>query len=190
MPSAHETASALHGLKRLLRRDPRAVEFFGNTPEAFWNSFWVAVWAFPVYAMQSLLSYQRTDGEVWALGFFIVELLTYVIGWVLFPLVMIRVCDWLDRWPNYLRYITMYNWFGLAMAMALLPAVVFGGLNLLPAGLVALYFLAITAGFLVYGWWIAVHALKITGATAVGIVLLDSLLSLIFMRLTELAIGI
>lgn len=189
MMTAHEIANALYGLKRLLRLDPGAVEHFGNTPQAFWNSFWVAVWVLPIHALQSIINYTQTPEPSGPLSFALVELFTYVIAWVLFPLVMVRVSDWLDRWPNYFHYLTIYNWFAVVTSLALLPAVVFGGFNLLPALLIGMYFLGIMVAFLVYGWWMAVHALKVSPATAVGIVLLDSLLSIFSMQLTAMAFG-
>lgn len=189
MMTAFEAANALYGLKRVLRMDPEAAEHFGDTPQAFWNSFWVAVWVLPIHALQSLLSYTEEPSSAGPLGFALIELFTYIIAWVLFPLVMIRISDWLDRWPQYFRYITAYNWFSLVTSVALLPAVVFGGFDLLPGGLVALYFLGITVALLVYGWWIAVHVLKATPASAVGIVLLDSLLSLVTMQVTGMIVG-
>jgi hypothetical protein len=187
--TAREVANALYGLKRLLRLDSAAIGHFGTTAEAFWNSFWVALWVLPIYALEGLFAYMQAPDPSGPLMFALVKLLTYAIGWVLFPLVMIRVADWMNRWPQYFRYMTVYNWFNLVVAVAYLPAVLFGGLNILPPGLVALYFLGIIIGFLVFSWWIAVHGLKVTGASAVGIVLLDSLLSLVSMRVLEVFIG-
>lgn len=189
MMTPREISSALYGLSRLLRMDKSAPDYFGSGPEAFWNSFWVAVWVMPIYAVQSLLAYLHQPPDGGPLLFALLELSTYTIDWVLFPLVMIKVCDWLDRWPNYFRYMTMYNWLSLPVAIAFLPAALLGGLDILPPPLPGLYFLVIISGFLTFSWWIAVHALRVNGATATGIVLTASLLSLISMRVTEMIVG-
>lgn len=184
MMTPREVAQALYGLSRVLRMDPAAPGYFGATPSAFWNSFWVAVWVMPIYALQSAITYLREPVEGGPLFFGLVELFSYVTGWVLFPLVMVRVSDWLDRWPRYFHYLTMYNWLSLPFAIAFLPAVLLGAAGI-ASPLVGLYYLGIIFAVLVYGWWITVHALNVSGATAVGLVLLNNLLSLLAMRLTH-----
>lgn len=188
MLTAGETAGALYGLSRLIRLDDGGLQFFNASREGFWNSFWVAVVVLPVYLIQSLVFYDRADLPVGPLTYAIIELETYVISWVLFPLIMIRVSTWLDRGHRFFVFAVAYNWFQLVISLVILPLALLNGLGALPQGLAALL-LGATAAFLVYTWFIAHKALDIGAGTAVGIVILDVLLSILINGTTDAMIG-
>jgi len=177
--SARETAAALYGLSRLVRFDPDAPSWFNASLPGFWHSFWVAVLALPVYAIQSISHYRAAEITASPLAFAVVELLTYAIGWLLYPVLMIHVTGWIDREQNYFRYMVMYNWFQLVIAGALFPLVLLNASGALTPAMTAPLFLIASAVFIVYGWYMAYRGLKVTGMTAAGIVILDMVVAFI-----------
>lgn len=185
MLSAREIAGALYGLGRLLRLDARGLEFFNASLGGLWNSFWVAGLVLPLHLVQALIGAPWTGdggnggdgGGFGPLSYMIVELESYVIGWTLFPLVMVWVSALLDRWPNYFAFLVPYNWFQLVVAAVILPLSILAGIGALPPEAASFLMLMATAAFLLYTGFIAQKALNVSGFTAFGIVLLDILLS-------------
>lgn len=178
MPPRQEIAAALFGLSRLIRLDARGLEFFNASYRGFWNSFFVAALILPVHLLHSAMVYRQSeDIVVGPLYYVLLEIENYVIGWTLFPLVMIWVAGLLDRWPRYYQFLVPYNWFQLVIALLILPMSILSGLGILPAGVAGLFLVMAAAGSLLYLGFIASRGLEVSGVTAFGIILLDVLLS-------------
>ncbi|MGC2857043.1 hypothetical protein ACM64Y_16340 [Novispirillum sp. DQ9] len=178
MISPREIAGALFGLSRLLRLDAQGLTYFNASPAGLWRSFWIAAFVLPLHLVQSFIHYGRSE-QVAVSGFtyFVLELESYVIGWFLFPLVMVWISGLLDRWPNYFAFLVPYNWFQLVIAAVILPLSILGGIGGLPPEAASLLMLMAASAALLYTGFIAHKALDISGITAAGIVLLDVLLS-------------
>ena len=88
MIGARETGNAIFGAWQLAKFDVNGLQYFENTPAAFWRSFSAAVIVLPAYAILVLL--RLADHPVAAGPFtvLVVQSIAYVIGWVAFPLVM------------------------------------------------------------------------------------------------------
>lgn len=185
-PSIAETAASLDGLRRILRLDPTGLDRFNATVDGFWASFFVALVALPFYLLQAGVYYMNADVDAGFLRFVSMELATYALGWLAFPVVMVTVTQALDRWRHYLRYMVAYNWFQLVVAALLLPLSLLQLAGFAPDGLVALLFLMATSAFLLYGWFIAQRGLDLGAGTAAGIVILDLVLSLVINGGTDL----
>lgn len=178
-PSVTETAASLWGLNRILRLDPRGVDVFNTSVEGFWNSFAVAFVTLPFYLIQAALYFAASDQDVHWLRFLGMETVGFALGWLVLPTVMVPISQALGCFDRFFHFMVPYNWFQLLVAAALLPLSVVQSVGLLPQGLVALLFLLTTSAFLMYGWFIARHGLGVSAGTAVGIVILDLLLSLL-----------
>ncbi|WP_404384196.1 hypothetical protein [Caenispirillum salinarum] len=179
VPSVSETASSLWGLNRLLRLDARGIESFNLSVDGFWNSFIVAFLTLPFYLIQSMLYFAGTEQDAHWLRFLGLETVGFALGWLVMPTVMITVSRMLGCFDRFYHYMVPYNWFQLVVAAVLLPLSIVQAVGLLPQGLVALLFLLTTSAFIMYGWFIARHGLGVSAGTAVGIILLDLLLSLL-----------
>ena len=105
-----EIAAALYGAVRLARGDAHGIDFFEDSVDGFWKSFWAAAIVAPAYAI--LLAINLDDAEIKSgiLRIAIVELTAYVAGWAAFPLAMHYVAEFMDREERYLRYIAAANW--------------------------------------------------------------------------------
>ena len=116
--------------------------------------------------------------------YFAFEAIAYAISWLAYPLVMVRICDFLDRWPRYYAYMVAYNWFQLAQTLAWLPTIVLMSLGA-PRGLVAIVWLTTHGALIIYAWFIARRSLQVDAGTASALVIIDLLLGLLIDRLAE-----
>lgn len=168
-----EAAAGIYGAFLLARRNRKGLDWLDATPRGFWRSFWAALVVAPAFVV--LQTVTGGFGEDPGLRQVLVQAIAYVIGWTAFPLVMILVADTLGRWPAYYRYMVAYNWSEVVQMGVLLPAV--GLAILLPSPVTFLLAQVVTILLLVYRGYIAHVALGVKAGHAVGIVLLDVLLS-------------
>lgn len=181
-----ELAAGIAGAFRLARRDPGGLALFDATPCGFWNSFWVAVLVAPAFiltdALAGTLPPEIGPREI------LVWLISYVVAWTAFPVVMITVADSLNRWPLYTRYIVAYNWSSVVQVAVLLPlnllAVAFPGHATLILAQCAIIVL------LIYHAYVAYVGLAVNPGTAAGIVLLDVLLSALVRAVSNRLMGL
>lgn len=172
---------SLHALRQILfqilRFNTKVIDAFPASPAVTLASFRVGVYVAPVYLLQSLFHLLQPGGDQDFLTFAATEVLTYVIGWVLFPVVLLQLAPHLGWGRRVLRYITVYNWFQVAVALALLPFIVLNGLQIIPLEAAQFLMMITATAIMVYSWFIARHTLKVPGLTATGCVVLDLLLS-------------
>jgi hypothetical protein len=180
MITAREAAYAIYGAWRLARFDAGGVQFFDNTVEAFWRSFYAALIALPGYGLLVLLRVAgTTDAGAPPMTVLVVESISYAAGWFAFPLAMFYVARTFDLTASYFRYIAAYNW-AIVLQVTLLLGVtaVTASLPLAP-GVVQLVFLVASFAILAYQWFIARATLGIAAGAAAGIVALDLVLGLL-----------
>ena len=179
MPTSKEVIYALYGTYRLARFDAGGMRYFDTSIEGFWRSFFAAAIIAPFYAVLLWLRFGvEFPPEADGFRYLCIEIIAYVIAWVLFPLVMISVVRFLELDKNYLRFIVAYNWASVlqnALYMPIAMAVLAGGQEVGPAAFLLL--IALVA-ILVYTWFIAKTALDVPGGTAAAIVALDFVLGL------------
>ena len=107
-----------------------------------------------------------------------IELIAYVIGWVIFPLVMATVSRMIDRERHYIRYIVAYNWASVWQNLLYLPVAVLSVAGVLTGGAGGILAIAALIVVLVYAWFVARTALDLPGIHAVPLVGLDITLGL------------
>jgi hypothetical protein len=177
MPPFVEIGYAVRGLWRLLQFDPSGLAYFDRTIAGFWRSFRVALLIAPLYAIlipQRLEDIQPTVGWQQVM---VIEILTYIVSWLLYPTVAFELCRWLNRPAEYPGYITVYNW----SAVILMTATVLVKLPTL-AGVASsdssdVLGIIIYHLFYVYLWFIARTSLKTNPLPAIGLIFVDYVLS-------------
>lgn len=188
MITLQEAVRSLYGAYRLARFDPSGMGFMNASVKGFWNSFFAAAAVLPFFLMLLVVDYllERSDDP---LRFASIQSIGYVIGWVLFPLVMTGVVRSLGRERHYLGYVVAYNWCAVVQNALYTPAallVASEGSGFSPTSLLAI---AVMAFVLVYSWFVARTALEIPGRMAALIVLLDLSLSIFLSTVTDSLIG-
>lgn len=124
MLSAAEIARGVQGAVAFLWRDPRATTYFDNTTEACLRSFRVMVLVAPLQIILLLIRYSGVTTAADEMEIFVVETISYVVEWLLFPVIFHEIArrqGWLDR---YARYIGALNWInlpGMLLAVVLVP---------------------------------------------------------------------
>jgi len=107
----------------------------------------------------------------------IAESIGYVIAWVAYPLAAFYLTRFLDRQQDYLGFIVALNWSQLLQLAILLPAHVIASTGILSFDLNLFLVLGVELVCLVYEWFVTRTALRLTGAGAVGFVVIDFVIS-------------
>ncbi len=178
MVSARQFALAMYGCWQFARLDRSAVQYFDNTPEAFWKSFNAAIFAAPAYCLLILLNFADHPVNAGPIRIVLVESITYVIGWVLFPLIMISFTDATGSGRNYWRFIAAWNWSIVLQVFVYLGVVAFGSSGALPGGLGTFVALIATVLILCYQGFVARVTLDVPLGPAVSVVVIDLALSI------------
>ena len=173
MPGLNEILRALYGAYRLARFDAGGLTFFDATVGGFWRSFFAAVIVAPLYVTMLGVRFTSQAIEATPARFLAIEMISYVIGWVAYPLVMTTVVRAIDRERHYLRYMVAYNWAGVWQSLLYLPLVILTYGGAVPERAVAVPTLAAFLAILVYAWFIARVGLAIPGLVAASLVALE-----------------
>ena len=170
MLSAAEITRGVQGALGFLRRDPAALLSFDNTMEACLRSFRLMAVTAPFYVVYSLirdanLSVTIDTGELIA-----IETMSYVINWLLYPVIFYEVArrrGWLDRYPRYIAALNWTNLPGIVIAIAaivikmMVPNAIGGILEIALQALFFYWFLVITRLTLGTDWAMAVVLLAV-----------------------------
>ena len=177
---------------RLARGDAAAMRELDQTIEGFYRSFLAAALLIPLYVYHFFVerkimaeatladaSLPQLPPADLSLSFTLVESLNYGLQWALFPLVMIGIARVFNMSKRYVPYIVAHNW-----SIIVTSAVGFIPYALFDAGIASLdvtKFLNIAVGCFViyYRCLVAVIALEVPVLTAVPVVAIGVLLSLI-----------
>jgi hypothetical protein len=173
MISTREISIALYGTWRFATLERSAIQYFDNTPEAFWRSFNAAAIALPAYALLVMLSFAQHPVEAGAVRILLVEAISYVISWVLFPLVMVAFTDTTKTAANYFRFIAAWNWSIVLQVFLFLAVSAFAASGTVPDNLGGFISLVATLAILFYQGFIAKTTLDLPVPAAVLVVVID-----------------
>lgn len=185
MIARQEILISLYGAWRLLLRDPRGIEWFDDSIEGYWKSFFCAVVVLPGYALWFAFTVYDVDFDAGLFRILVVEGIGYVVGWVAWPLLMAHIAAAIDRDKNYIRYIVAYNWSaGISIAIYLI-VLALRLTGFVPIGIMAfLSFIALVV-ILSYQWYILRVGLEVSPAAAAGLVAGDFVLGQIISLFTR-----
>jgi hypothetical protein len=176
MPSGQEILNSIFGAYRLARLDGSGLRWFTISLPGFWHSFFAALLVAPPFALIVAL---RFEPEIMASeNYWLIEGVSYVLGWLVFPVIMVPVCWALSLGNHYFTYITVYNWSAIVQVSVILPIVILDTSGFLPPALSTFVGLLVTGALLFYQWFIARTALQALPALALTVVVVDLLLGL------------
>jgi len=102
----------LAGASRLIRLDITGAQMMVGGARGFWASlYWSMALVAPLYFLLMALRFSTDTHE--PLRYLLVHGEIYILAWLIFPLVMERICYFINRRENYLSFIIAYNWLGL-----------------------------------------------------------------------------
>ena len=184
MPTWDEIARSLAGAWDLLLDRPGAMRFFDVSVEGFWRSFAAVILVVPSYAFAVLADQRMVSAADPSLplesgtGLMVHNGLGLALDWIALPLILALLARPLGIARHYPEFVVARNW------CAVLAAVPFGVIGLLVvAGVVGADFgsLLMVAALIVvlrYNYVIARRALEASVGFAIGIVVLDFVVSL------------
>jgi hypothetical protein len=178
MITSQEVSRGIFGAWMLARMDAKGVFLFDNTVEAFWRSFWAASVALPIYGILLVLRNSGASIGVAPGTAFLIHSITYVMGWIAFPFAMFYVARTFDRQQWYCRYIAAYNWAVVLQLSLMLLVSSIVATGVFSSSIGTFITIGTVLAILAYQGYIARVALQATIPGAVGIVLLDLILSL------------
>lgn len=170
IPDLREIYSSIYGAYRLMRLDVGGMAFFNLSVAGFWRSFFAAVFVAPML----LIEFEPREPDAPGLAS---ELLRFVLGWILYPLIMVPIAQLLNRTANYAQFIIAAHWMTVLQSAVLLIA--YGFAQLLPGDFAAFLTLAVFVVLFAYDVFIARIALAVDGIQAFGVALLGILISLL-----------
>lgn len=168
MLSAAEITRGVHGALGFLRRDPAALLSFDNTMEACLRSFRLMAVTAPFYVVYSLIRYANLTVTIDTGELIVIETMSYVINWLLYPVIFYEVArrrGWLDRYP---RYIAALNWTNLPGIVIAIAAIVIK--MIVPNALGGILEIALQALF--FYWFLVITRLALGTDWAMAVVLL------------------
>lgn len=181
--SAAEIRAGIEGALAILKREPAAMARFDLSLDGFFKSFTAMLLAAPAYA---LLVLQRLAHEPIDLAgplLFLLEALSYVVGWLAFPLAAALVLWLLGQGRRFVPLVVAGNWAAL-LQVGLLVAASLAALAL-PAETGALVTTVAVLAALFYQWLVVKTALEAPGGIAAGFVILDIASSMLVTGLVD-----
>jgi len=179
MISARQLAGALYGLYLLYRFDVRAWDFFDKSPRGFWASYVVAFALAPLQLAHMAMLFKPDKSSLDFVPYMVVQTLSYILSWTLFPFVMLYISRLVQRESRYFAHMVAYNWMQLPLALTLTSMLLLTDLQILPAAVIGIVGPVILVAIAVYGTFVAAIGLQVVTGTALSLVVLDYLLSLI-----------
>lgn len=196
--------AALYGLFRVLFFDASGLGYFEDTLAGFWRAFRLVIVAVPLQMLfvvlvvpQMLLSGQvegsTLDVSQTIFGLSLVQGMALVIGWSAYPLVMLSVVDWIGGAGHYYRYMVAYNWLQLGFTVVQVGIALLTAVGVVQLETAELLLLGVFITSFSYALFIARAVLRLHWTNALGIVILDFLLtrfiSLLAVLLTKQTFG-
>jgi hypothetical protein len=166
--SAAEITRGVQGALGFLRRDPAALLSFDNTMEACLRSFRLMAVTAPFYVVYSLIRYANLTVTIDTGELIAIETMSYVINWLIYPVIFYEVArrrGWLDRYP---RYIAALNWTNLPGIVIAIAAIVIK--MIVPTALGGILGIALQALF--FYWFLVITRLTLGTDWAMAVVLL------------------
>ena len=181
-----EIEAALGGALGLVRGDASAISRFPNSEPAFWRSFAAIAVIAPVNLFSTAL---RAGGEAGA-AYLFANAMTVLVQWAAFPLIMVFIARLLGLGPRYGLFVIAYNWSSVLVVAALLPSAVLAAMVPDAPGAVNM----VTSFSILFVLWFTVFLTRAAFATnwvtAVGIIIVDLLTSLLISGLIFSAMGL
>ena len=176
MPTWPEITQSVYGAWRLARFDSGGMNYFDLSVRGFWRSFGAAIVVLPIFIYFVAIGFEGTDAG--AVRFVIVKAVGYAAAWAAFPIAMVFLARILNLSANYAQFIIAANWASVLQVLLFIPVNTLAALASPTADAVAVLYLLTMLFVLAYQGFIARTALETTVLTAIGVVLVDLLLSL------------
>jgi hypothetical protein len=188
--SLNEIRAALDGSWLLLRNRPEGMEYFDQSIQGFWRSFSVIFLLIPVFLVSGLAEKEFYFSENLyhpatfpSDAYWTAQLLGLGIDWFALPLILAVLAVPIGISNRYVPFIVARNWTSLLASIPYLITYLLFLLGLVPSGIAVLLSFTSLVVVLWYRFLVARIALQAATSLAVGVVVLDILLTLVISQL-------
>jgi hypothetical protein len=116
MISGRELAYGLIGAWRLVRNDPGGIQYFDRSPSGALRSFWAMALVAPAFAVLLMMGLHKAGVYHIGLRQILLGGGIYVVNWLLFPVILLRLAPRLGREQQVVTYIAANNWTQILIA--------------------------------------------------------------------------
>jgi len=184
--SMNEIRAALDGSWLLLRNRPEGMAFFDQSIHGFWRSFQVFFLLVPAYMLAGLYEKQLylVENRYHPEGFpnnafWTAQAFGHGIDWIALPVILALIAAPIGISHRYVPYVVVRNWTSLLASIPFMLTYILYLLGIFPLGITVLLYLTCVVVLLWYRFLVARIALQATISLAIGVVVLDILLSLV-----------
>ena len=188
MITRQETFEGLYGAWRLFLRDRSVISLFDDSVGGFWKSFFAAVLILPIYAVLVIFGPIGVPSDRNILSILLIHAEFYVIGWVLWPLIMGHLAPAFDRDEKYVLYVVAFNWSAGIQAAILFIIFLLANLLGVSTALGTLVDLVVLIVLLTYHQFILRATLDVPAGPAFGLVIFEFVLSQIVLAVRNAAL--
>ncbi|WP_305988069.1 hypothetical protein [Roseibium sp. MMSF_3544] len=182
----NEIRAALDGSWLLLRNRPEGMAFFDQSIHGFWRSFQVFFLLVPAYMLAGLYEKQLylVENRYHPEGFpnnafWTAQAFGHGIDWIALPVILALIAAPIGISHRYVPYVVVRNWTSLLASIPFMLTYILYLLGIFPLGITVLLYLTCVVVLLWYRFLVARIALQATISLAIGVVVLDILLSLV-----------
>lgn len=186
MISMNEIRAALDGSWLLLRNRPEGQAYFDQSLQGFWRSFQVIILLIPLFLLSGQFEKHLfiaenmfhpegfPDSAFWTSKF-----LEHGVNWIALPIILAAIAAPIGISQRYVPFIVVRNWTSLLTAVPYMITYILFLLGIISPGIAVLLSLTALLVILWYHFLIARIVLQASISLAIGVVVLDILLSLV-----------
>ncbi|MCK7614042.1 hypothetical protein [Roseibium sediminicola] len=196
MISLGEIRAALDGSWLLLRNRPEGMAFFDQSIQGFWRSFLVIGLLVPLLLVSGLAEKQFYFAENLYhpdafpdSAFWFAQLAGFGIDWLALPLLLALVAVPIGISHRYVPFIVVRNWSSLLVSIPYMVTYLLFLLGLISTGITVLLSLTCLVVVIWYRYLVARIALQASVSLAIGVVVLDVVLTLLISQIVGLMWG-
>jgi hypothetical protein len=193
MPLSQEIYQSIYGAWRIARFDPDAMRYFNLSLQGFWRSFIAALLLAPLSLITKLVNDSGVNAERLpdgAAGNIYVWLIVWTLSWALFPIIMVPLARLLDLAGTYVSFIIAWNWSQVLIAGVVYPLSILRDLGALGDAFGGTLMIMAWLSVSFYAYLVTRVSLQSNLPTAIGIVIMEILLSLlVLVSVYQLAYG-
>jgi hypothetical protein len=177
MITRQEVFEGLYGAWRLLLTDRGAVALFDDSIAGFWKSFFAAFLVLPAYVLVVTFGPVSFESERNILAVLLIHAEFYIIGWILWPLIMGYATPVFDRGEKFALYVVAFNWSAAVRAGLLLAVFLISAILPLSPALAKLLDLLLLVVLLAYHMFVLRTTLDLPAGPAIGLTIFEFILS-------------
>ena len=180
-----EIASALYGSIRLASGDKNGTSYFNTSHLGFWRSFTAAVIVAPIFIFLLNVRYIVSDSDINFFRFASTYTIAYVVGWVVFPLIINYITGILGNEKKFIGYVVIYNWASVLQNFIYLPFAILVEAHIIYGTASTIIGLCLLSLVFLYTSFITKTVLEVSNSIAAAIVVIDLILSIIISSITQ-----